>query len=213
MKTANDFWNDIERYNIETIYIQGIFSLFLFGTLLFSFYSQNQVINHLIKILFSALFIFVGIYFFLIIDKSFTANIFGPYFIIIGFLFLLSLYNSTSQLQFPTRIQYLLYLLVLFYPIVSYFLNHKYPKQIFYISPCPITAIALITYCRLKKRNDILNIMLVFWGLTGIKAFIFDVHEDLILLIVGVYGLYDFIDYKRIEIDILNDKNSLADKN
>jgi hypothetical protein len=199
MKTANDFWNVIEKYNVETIYIQGVFSFFIIGMLLFSFTKQNQVIENLIKSLFSAVFIFVGIYFFLIIDKSFTAMIFGPYFIIIGLLFLLSLYNSKSQLQYPTRIQYLLYLLVLFYPIISYFLGHQYPKQIFYISPCPITAIALITYCRLKKRNDILNIMLVFWGLTGIKAFIFDVHEDLILLIVGVYGLYDFINYKLIK--------------
>jgi hypothetical protein len=199
MKTANDFWNVIEKYNVETIYIQGVFSFFIIGMLLFSFTKQNQVIENLIKSLFSTVFIFVGIYFFLIIDKSFTAMIFGPYFIIIGLLFLLSLYNSKSQLQYPTRIQYLLYLLVLFYPIISYFLGHQYPKQIFYISPCPITAIALITYCRLKKRNDILNIMLVFWGLTGIKAFIFDVHEDLILLIVGVYGLYDFINYKLIK--------------
>jgi hypothetical protein len=39
--------------------------------------------------------------------------------------------------------------------------------------------------------------MLIIWGLTGIKAFIFDVKEDLILLIVGLYGLYDFINYKR----------------
>ncbi len=195
MKTADDFWNDIEKYNTGTIYIQSVFSFFIIGILLFSFVRQNRFIENLIKSLFSTVFIFVGTYFFLIIDKSFTAMIFGPYFIIIGLLFLLSLYHSKSPLQYPTRIQYLLYLLVLFYPIISYFLYHKYPKQIFYISPCPISAIALITYCRFKKRNDILNIMLVFWGLTGIKAFIFDVYEDLILLIVGVYGLYDFINY------------------
>jgi Family of unknown function (DUF6064) len=201
MKTANDFWNDIEKYNIETIYIQGIFSFFIIGILLFSFIRQNQVIEQLIKSLLGAVFIFVGIYFFIIMDNSFTATIFGPYFIIIGLLFLLSLSNSKSQLQYPTRIQYLLYLLVLFYPLISFLLNHKYPKQVLYILPCPITAIALITYCRFKKRNDVLNIMLIVWGLTGVKAFMFDVKEDLILLIVGLYGLYDFIKNKRIEKD------------
>jgi len=198
MKTVDDFWKIIGAYNVETIYIQGIFSLLIIGILLFSFIRQNQVIEHLIKGLFSAVFIFVGIYFFLIIDKSFTAMIFGPYFIIIGLLFLLGLFNSKSQLLYPTRLQYYLYGLVLSYPIISFILNHKYPQQVLYILPCPITALALITYCRFKKRNDILNIMLIIWGLTGIKAFIFDVKEDLVLLIVGLYGLYDFINYKRI---------------
>lgn len=81
--------------------------------------------------------------------------------------------------------------------MISYLLNHRYPQQVLYILPCPIASLALITYCRFEKRNDILNLMLIIWGLTGIKAFIFDVKEDLILLIVGLYGLYDFINYKR----------------
>lgn len=198
MKTVDYFWKVIGTYNVETIYIQGIFSLFIIGILLFSFIRQNQVLEQLIKSFFSAVFIFVGIYFFLIIDKSFTAMIFGPYFIIIGLLFLLGIFDSKSQLEYPTRFQYLLYGLVILYPIISYFLNHKYPQQVLYILPCPITSIALITYCRFKKRNDILNVMLIIWGLTGIKAFVFDVQEDLIMLIVGIYGIYDFINYKRI---------------
>lgn len=197
MKTVDDFWKAIGTYNVDTIYVQGIFSLFIIGVLIFSFIRQNLVIERSIRSLFSAAFIFVGVYFFLIIDKSFTAMIFGPYFIIIGLLFLFELFNSKSQLQHPTRFQYLLYGLVLLYPIISYALNHKYPQQVLYILPCPITSIALITYCRLNKRNDFLNLMLIIWGLTGIKAFIFDVKEDLILLIVGLYGLYDFINYKR----------------
>ena len=197
MKTVDDFWKIIGTYNLDTIYIQGIFSLFIIGILIFSFIRQNRVIANLIKSLFSAVFIFVGIYFFLIIDKSFTAMIFGPYFIIIGLLFILGLFYSNSLLQYPTRFQYLLYGLVLLYPMISYALNHRYPQQVLYILPCPITSIVLITYCRFKKRNDILNLMLIIWGLTGIKAFIFDVKEDLILLIVGLYGLYDFINFKR----------------
>lgn len=198
MKTVDYFWKVIGTYNVETVYIQVIFSLFIIGILLYSFIRQNQVLEQLTKSFFSAVFIFVGIYFFLIIDKSFTAMIFGPYFIIIGLLFLLGIFDSKSHLEYPTRFQYLLYGLVILYPIISYFFNHKYPQQVLYILPCPITSLALITYCRFKKRNDILNVMLIIWGLTGIKAFVFDVKEDLILLIVGIYGIYDFINYKRI---------------
>lgn len=199
MKTADDFWETIGAYNIDTLYVQGIFSTLLIGILIFSFIRQNEVIVKLIKSLFCSVFVFVGIYFFLIIDNSFTAMIFGPYFIIIGLLFLLELFNSKSKLQVPTRFQYLLYGLVLLYPLFSYALNHKYPQQVLYILPCPIASVALITYSRFKKRNDILNVLLIIWGLTGIKAFIFDVKEDLILFIVGLYGLYDFVNYKRNE--------------
>ncbi|MFZ4725243.1 MAG: DUF6064 family protein [Paludibacter sp.] len=162
MKTIDDFWKIIGKYNIDTIYIQGVFSLLIIGILIFSFIRHSQALKHLIEIIFSAVFIFIGIYFFLIIDKSFTAMIFGPYFILIGLLFLLGLFNSKSQLLYPTRLQYYLYGLVLSYPIISFILNHKYPQQVLYILPCPITALALITYCRLKKRNDILKIMFIF---------------------------------------------------
>jgi len=196
MKTVSDFWQVIEKYNVETIYMQGIFSVILIGVLLYSFFKQNQLIESLIKIVFGTVFIYLGIYFFLIIDKSFTSKIFGPYFIIIGLLFL-GLLDSKSQLQPSTRFQYLLYGIVLSYPIISYLLDHKYPHQILYLLPCPIASIALITYCRFKKRNDVLNILLIIWGLTGVKAIIFDVKEDLILLMIGVYALIDFINYKR----------------
>jgi len=197
MKTVSDFWKAIETYNVETISTQGIFTVILIGILLFSFFRQNQLVEILIKIVFSVVFIYLGIYFFMIIDKSFTSKIFGPYFIIIGLLFLIGLLDSKSQLQPSTPVQYLFYGIALSYPIISYLLDHKFPHQVLYILPCPIASIALITYCRFKKRNDVLNIMLIIWGLTGVKAIIFDVKEDLILLMIGVYGLIDFINYKR----------------
>jgi hypothetical protein len=204
MKTTDDFWEIIGRYNVETTYLQFIFSFLVIGVLLFSFFKQNHLIDIFLKSLFSTAFFFVGIYFFLVIDKSFTAMIFGPYFILTGLLFSLDLLNSKSQFQQITPFQLLLYVLVLLYPAISYALGHKYPQQVLYISPCPITSFALITYCRLNKRSDLLNLLLILWGLTGVKAFIFDVKEDLILLIVGTYGLYDFIKYK------LNVKNQIT---
>jgi len=70
MKTAGDFWQIIGIYNKETIYIQVIFSLLIFGVLIISFTSQNRLIENSLKNIFSAAYIFIGIYFFLIIDKS-----------------------------------------------------------------------------------------------------------------------------------------------
>jgi len=202
MKSTVEFWNTIGNYNLETFSVQVVFSILLIGILAISFFKKNRFITLFTQTIFGVVFIFVGIYFFLITDKSFTTNIFGPMFILIGCLFLYCLLNHKTEIQQPTKFQFFLFALVLLYPLVSFVLNHRYPQQVWYILPCPIASLALITVCRFKKRNDLLNILLIIWGLTGVKAFIFDVKEDLILLIVGIYGLVDFIRYKRTKFEL-----------
>ena len=56
MKTVSDFWKVIEAYNVETISTQVIFTVILLGILLYSFFRQNQLIEILIKIVFSVVF-------------------------------------------------------------------------------------------------------------------------------------------------------------
>jgi hypothetical protein len=197
MKSADEFWNVIGAYNLQTTGVQLLFSALLWGLLLFSFFSRKQWVSNALKSLMGVLFLFVGIWFFLIVDHSVTAIIFGPYFIGMGCLFFWELLQAKESFRPPTTIQYMLYSLTLSYPLVSYLIGHYYPQQVFYIMPCPLVALALITYCRLRKRNDLLNILLILWGLTGVKAFIFDVKEDLILLIVGIFGLIDYIQYRK----------------
>lgn len=126
---------------------------------------------------------------------------FGPYFILIGCLFLYGLLNSKTEIQQPTEFQFFLYALALCYPLISFALNHHYPQQVWFILPCPFASLALTTVCRLKKRNYFLNILLIIWGLTGVKAFFFDVKEDLILLIIGIYGLIEFVMYKQVKTE------------
>jgi hypothetical protein len=202
MKTATDFWNTIGIYNLETVYIQVVLSILLIGILVISFFRKNRFITLFVHTIFGTIFLFVGVYFFLITDKSLTAMIFGPLFILVGCLFLYGLINPKTEIQHPTKIQFFLYILAFSYPLISFALNHRYPQQVWYILPCPIVSLALITVCRFEKRNDLLSILLIIWGLTGVKAFIFDVKEDLILLIVGIYGLVDFIRYKRINFKL-----------
>jgi hypothetical protein len=197
MKSADEFWRVIADYNIATITIQVLLTILLIGSILISFFTDKKWIAKELRILFSLLFFFVGICFFLITDQSAMAMIFGPFYIIIGCLFLIELFRTTTTFQKPSLIQYILYALVLSYPLISYLHGHHYPQQVLYILPCPLVSFVLITYGRLQKRNDLLNILLIFWGLTGVKAFIFDVKEDLILLIVGIYGLIEYINYRK----------------
>jgi hypothetical protein len=201
MKSTEDFWNIIGTYNLETVYIQVVLSILLIGILVISFFRKNRFITLLVHTIFGTIFLFVGVYFFLITDKSHTAMIFGPLFILIGCLFLYGILNPKTEIQQPTKFQFFLYALALSYPLISLALNHHYPQQVWYILPCPIASLALITVCRFNKRNDLLSILLIIWGLTGVKAFIFDVKEDLILLIIGIYGLIEFVMYKRAKTE------------
>lgn len=49
--------------------------------------------------------------------------------------------------------------------------------------------LSIIVYAGYKNNNKFLLALLTVWGLTGIKSVFFNVYEDLILLICGLYGV------------------------
>lgn len=59
--------------------------------------------------------------------------------------------------------------------------------------PCPIISLSTAVYAGYKRKNKVLLILLVIWGLTGIKSIIFNAYEDIILLLWGLYGLALFV--------------------
>lgn len=76
-----------------------------------------------------------------------------------------------------------------------------------HIMPCPVVSLGIIVYSGYKKKNILLLILLTIWGLTGVKAFIANAYEDIILLTCGIYGIWLIIKeiqskkskYKKIE--------------
>ena len=58
------------------------------------------------------------------------------------------------------------------------------------IMPCPVLSLSIVLYYMCKKQSNMLLILFSIWGLTGVKSFIFDVYEDIILFVCGVYGIY-----------------------
>lgn len=58
-----------------------------------------------------------------------------------------------------------------------------------YIMPCPIISLSIAVYSGYSRKNKFLLFLLTIWGLTGIKSVIFNVYEDIILLICGVYAV------------------------
>lgn len=58
-----------------------------------------------------------------------------------------------------------------------------------HIMPCPVAGSGIVLYSGYSRKNKLLPALLALWGLTGIKALLFHVHEDLILLLCGLYGV------------------------
>ena len=56
------------------------------------------------------------------------------------------------------------------------------------IMTCPVISLSIAVYAGYRRKNKVLLALLTIWGLTGIKSIIFNVYEDIILLIGGLYG-------------------------
>lgn len=102
----------------------------------------------------------------------------------------------------PNRIQTILLLLYLLYPIVSLLLGNSFPQMVTYIMPCPVISLSIAVYAGYKRKNKILLALLTIWGVTGIKSIIFNAYEDIILLVCRLYGVVLFInEIKKSIID------------
>jgi hypothetical protein len=121
----------------------------------------------------------------------------GPLFAVISLLFLIDLFFEKIEFTLPQRgwrrlVVFILFVLVLLYPVVSWLLGHRYPRLSTPFMPCPLTVFALALLIAALPCVDVkAYILLLVWALMALpKAFgLFDVREDTILLAAGLYGL------------------------
>lgn len=182
------FWNVIGEYNAQTIIVQiGLF-IFLIVAIVVSYI---QKINWSAKFALGITNLFIGIGFFALygivpVQKYFSM----PLYLFCGVLFLYESWHSRNDvLQKPNILQAVLLALYLLYPFVSVLLGNSFPQMTTYIMPCPAVSLSIIVYAGYKNKNKFLLALLTVWGLTGIKSVFFNVYEDLILLICGLYGV------------------------
>jgi len=194
---VNIFWEIIGEYNKKTIIVQII----LFVFCLFAFFlSYTGRIKWIIKFTLGIIILYIGIVYFGYYGTEIIQKYFAfPLFIISGLLFIFeSIKNKQDILEKFNKIQFILLILCLLYPLVSFILGNRFPKMVTYIMPCPIISISIVIYSAYKIKNKLLLVCLSLWGLTGIKAFVANAYEDIILLICGVYCIYVLIIQIRI---------------
>ncbi len=186
---ASIFWDIIEQYNTQTIYIQIV----LFVSLAISFaVSCNIHKGWICKMVLSVLNLFIGIVFFVQFGTEPIQKYFAlPLYLLVGVLFAYeTIRNRKDALRKPTPIQLFLAALYLVYPLVSMACGNEFPRMVTHIMPCPVATISIVLYSMFNKKNPVLMGLLAVWGLTGVKAIPFKAYEDLILLAAGIYGIY-----------------------
>lgn len=185
---AEAFWKVNGEYNQHTIIIQVFLFVFVLTSVVLSY--TNKVKN-IAKIALGIANLFICFGFFAIYGTEAIQKFFAlPLYLICGILFLYEGFrNKDDRLNVPTRWQIALIILYLLYPFVSLCLGNQFPQMVTYIMPCPIVSLSIAVYAGYNRKNKLLLLLLTVWGLTGIKAIIFSVYEDIILLICGIYGV------------------------
>ena len=197
---AQAFWNVIGNYNEQTKIIQ--IGLLIFVILAITL-SYIQKVNWAAKFALGIANLFIGIVFFALYGTEPIQKFFAlPLYLLCGILFLYeSRHNKNDIFEKFTPFQILLMALYLLYPLISVVLGNNFPQMVTHIMPCPIVSLSITVYAGYKRKNKLLIILLAVWGLTGIESIIFNVYEDIILLICGFYGIALFVsEIKRSKI-------------
>jgi len=183
------FWRVIEEYNQSTIWIQAALMLFLTAAMLWAYVKKKQ---RLALAALGIINVYIGIVFFLLFGTEPIQTFFAaPLFLIVGLLFG---YEAVKAQDNPLvcfdKVQWILFILIILYPVASLLLGNTFPQMTVYIMPCPVISLSIIFYSSCRRKNKLLLLLLSIWGLTGIKAFFANALEDVILLICGGYCVY-----------------------
>jgi len=193
---AQAFWNVISNYNKQTWEIQIILFMLLFFSGMLSY---TRKVKWAAKFLLGITNLFIGIVFFAWYGTEPIQRFFAmPLYLLCGSLFLFESWrNRDDVIEKPNRIQAILLILYLLYPVVSILLGNSFPQMVTHIMPCPVISLSIAVYAGYKRKNKLLLILLTIWGLTGIKSVIFNAYEDVILLICGLYGIMLLVEEAR----------------
>ena len=196
--TVEQFLGVFETYNFA-IWPAQVFAYVLGGLVLLCAIKKTKYSDTIITVVFSLLWIWIGIAFFIIFfsPTNKAAYLFGALFILQGLMILwfgvlsprLSFHFYPGIISFVGAI-IILYAMVI-YPLIGYSLGHVYPQSpVFGVAPCPTVMffLGLLLWSDKKIPLSILVIP-VFWSLIGFRAVLFlGMKEDIGLLIAGILG-------------------------
>lgn len=189
------FISTIADYNSNTWKFQIAF--YLIGILLTILIYKKPVdsVKRAMKLYLGICYLWISTVFFLRYGSGeFHKELTAAYFGLISILFFIDIFTNKITLERNRRYDKgvsAIYILSLLYPVVGFLLGRHFPEISMWLMPCPLTvfAIALLTSFKTAK-NTWMYILLLLWALPGLpKSFMFNIQEDLILGLAGVFGI------------------------
>lgn len=189
------FINTIANYNSNTWKIQIIFYLADIVLTILIYKKPLDSVIRAMKLYLGICYLWISLVFFLRYGSSeFHKELTAVYFGLISVLFFVDIFTNKISLERNRRYDKgvaAIYLLFLLYPVVGFMLGRHFPEISMWLMPCPLTVftIALLTSF-MTAKNTWIYILLLLWALPGLpKSFMFNIQEDLILGLTGIFGI------------------------
>ena len=195
--STEEFFSVFKIYNETVFPLQIIFYLVAIYCIYLLFRSIN-IRNRIIAGILSFFWLWIGIIYHIIFFSSINkaAYFFGVLFIIQAVLFYISgVLSNKLSFGFQKNVFNYVGLLLIFYaliiyPLLGYFLGHKYPYSPTFGLPCPTTIFTFGVLLFVNKKISVwLLIIPLLWSIIGFGAALkLSVYEDTGLIISGVFG-------------------------
>jgi hypothetical protein len=189
--TTEQFLEVFRRYNNTFYPIQAAFLLIaVYAIFVLARNKSNS--GRIVTTILAAFWMWMGlayhIAFFSSINKA--AYIFGSLFILQGILLLIYGYLNQPTFTFQKNVRgiasvsLLVYALII-YPIVGYFLGHRYPYSPTFGLPCPTTIFTIAVFLLAEKRLPFYVVLIpLLWCAVGFSAaFTLGIYEDFGLVV------------------------------
>ena len=195
--STEEFFNVFKTYNEAVFPLQIIFYLVAFYCI-YLLFKSNKNNSKIIAGALSFFWLWIGIIYHIIYFSSINkaAYFFGILNIIQGGLFFIYgvVFNKLSLGFQKNAFNYIGLLLIFYaliiYPILGYFLGHKYPYSPTFGLPCPTTIFTFGILLFVNKKISLwLLIIPLVWSIIGFGAALkLSVYEDIGLIISGILG-------------------------
>jgi hypothetical protein len=216
MVTKEVFWKIMGAYGLQIWPAQIIFYTTAILLVAWIFIKPGKLPSFYAKLFLSIAFAWNGILYFLILAKGMAGNSHGNYingslFVLVALLFAVDLFRQKMQFSLPSiRWQkyavLLLMSLVFCYPIIGLLSGYDFASLIVPgTHPCPTTALGLLLLIlALPYVNKVIYILLLFFAVPFtpfLQIAKYGVLEDIILFVVGLYGLLMLVKYWKPRVE------------
>ena len=194
--TLDMLLSTFEKYNLDIWPIQILAYLLGIAALFFAI-KRTQYSGRIVTGILAFLWLWTAVgFFFLYFGPVYNlAYAFGGLFLIQGILFLADVVRPRFSFGFKGDVYSIIGILfsvyaMIGYPVVGYFLGHKYPQSPpFGLTPCPTAAFTFGLFLLTDKKVPKLFLLIpLLWALSGVMPVSVGILEDIGMIVSGVLG-------------------------